>query len=98
MEEKLVINFLQYCDAPRKLLTFVIYLGVGKFTMIKTLEWSMFSSPHPTMWPKYTKEVFPNSHLDIFINNCSLLKASNTFLTCLISSSHDLWNIKISSK
>ena len=92
------MNFLQYYVFPRKLLTSMTDLGIGKFTMTDTLEGSIFSSPPPTMWPKYTKEVFLNSHLYIFINNYSFLKTSNTFLTCLTCSSCDLLNIKISYK
>ena len=72
--------------------------GIGQFTMTETLEGSIFSSPPPTMWPKYTKEVFPNSHLDIFRNNYYFLMISKTFLTCLTCSSRDLLNIKISFK
>ena len=94
MEEKLAINFLHYFTAPRKLLTFVTDLGIGQFIMIETLEGSIFNSPPPTMWPKYTKQVFPNSPLDIFRDNYSFLMISKNFLTCLTCSSHDFLKIK----
>jgi len=45
IKEKLEINFLQYCAAPKKLLTLVADLGLGQFTMTATLEGSIFNSP-----------------------------------------------------
>ena len=38
MEEKLAIKFLQYLAVPKKLLTWVIVLGVGQFKMASTLQ------------------------------------------------------------
>jgi len=49
IEEKLEMNFLQYYDAPKKLLTSVANLGLGLFTMTATLEGSIFNSPPPTI-------------------------------------------------
>ena len=97
MEEKLPINFLQHYSTPKKLLTSVTLLCLGQFKITSTLEWLIFASPTPPMCPKYTKEVFPNSHFDIFKNNCSFLKTSSTFFTCMTCSSLDFLNIRISS-
>ena len=49
MEEKLEMNFLQYCVASRKLLTSVADLGLGQFTLTATLEESIFNSPPHTI-------------------------------------------------
>ena len=98
IEEKLEINFLQYWVAPKKFLNSINFLGFGQFKMKSTLEGSIFNSPPPTIWPKYTKEVFPNSHFDIFKNNCSFFKTSSTsFLTCVEFSSQYLLKIKTPS-
>jgi hypothetical protein len=43
MKEKLAINFLQYCIAPKKLLTYVAVFGLGQFMMTSTLEGSIFN-------------------------------------------------------
>ena len=81
MEEKIVMNFLQYYVALRKLLTSVTVFGLDQFKMTSTLEGYIFNSPPQTMCPKYTKEVFPNSHFENFKNNSSFFKISSTLFT-----------------
>jgi len=46
------MSFLQYCAAPRKILTSIADLGLDQFIMTTTLEGSIFNSPPPTMFPK----------------------------------------------
>jgi hypothetical protein len=84
MYDKLLSNFLQYCTAPKKLLTSKKVVVLGHFTMTSTFAGSIFSYPFPTMYPKYTREFLPNSHLDILIYIFSLFKSSKTILTCFI--------------
>ena len=98
MEENPEMNFLQYWTTPRKLLTSVTVLSLGQFTITTTLARSTHRWPPPIIWPKYTKEVFANSHLYIFTYNFSFLSTSKTFLTCLMCSSQFLLKIRISSR
>jgi hypothetical protein len=57
MKEKLSMNFLQYCTAPKKLLDSVIVVGLGHFTMNSTFVGYIFHWPFPTIYPKYTRFV-----------------------------------------
>jgi hypothetical protein len=66
--------------------------------MTSTLAGSTHRWPPPIIWPKYIKEVFANSHLDIFTYNFSFLSTSNTFLTCIMCSSQVFLKIRISSR
>jgi hypothetical protein len=92
------MNLLQYYTAPKKLHISVTLLVSSQFTITSILERSIFNCPPPTIWPKYTSEVFPNSHLDNFIYNFYLCKASNTCFTCLTCSSQVPLKIRMSSK
>ena len=51
------MNFLQYCAPPNKLLTSIADLGLGQFTMIATLEGSIFNSP-PLLYEPNNLEMF----------------------------------------
>lgn len=88
INEKLVINFLQYYTAPKTLQTFVAMFGLGQFTITFTLEGSILKWPFPRIEPKHIREVFPNSHFDILICNFSIINRANTFHTCIIWSFH----------
>ena len=98
MYEKLEMDFLQYCTTPKKLWTSVVVVGLGHFTMTSTFAGSIFSWKFHTMYPKYTREVFPNSHLDNLIYNLYFFKSSKTVLTWFIWSSHLRLKINMSYK
>ena len=98
MKDKLAMKFLQYWTTPKNLRTSVADVGLGQFTITSIFKGLIFNCPPPTIWPNYTKEVFPNSHLDNFTYNFSFFKVSKTNFTCFTCSSQDFLKTRISSK
>jgi hypothetical protein len=92
------MNPLQYWTTPKKLRTKVTLFGSSQFTITLILEGSIFNCPPPTIQPKYTSAVLPNSHLDNFTYKFYLCKVSNTYFTCLTCSSQVPLKITMSSK
>ena len=56
------MNFLQYCAAPKKLLTSIANLGLGQFIMTATLEGSIFNSP-PLLYVPNNSKMFCQIHI-----------------------------------
>jgi len=49
MMENLEMDLLDYCVAPKKLQSSIELVGLGNFTIISTLEGSIFNYPPPKM-------------------------------------------------
>jgi hypothetical protein len=54
--ENEAMNFYKYCDAPKKLLTSVTFVGTRHFRMTSIFVGSILCSPPSITYPKYTKE------------------------------------------
>lgn len=95
--ENEALNFLRHCATPMKLLTSKTLVGIDHFKMASIFEGSIFSSPPPTRYPKYTKEFCTNSHFLIFSSSRCFFTVSNTYVKCEVCSSEVALYTNISS-
>ena len=92
------MNLLRYRATPMKLLTLETWVGTNHFMMASILTRSIFISPPPITYPRYTKDGYTNLHYLRFPSSWCFFNVSITCIKCEICSPQVALYTIISSK
>lgn len=85
--ENKAMKLLKHYANPTKLLTLETLVCNAHFMMVAILERSIFSSPPPITYPRYTKYCCANSYFLRFSSIWCFFNVSSTCIKCMMCSS-----------